>query len=66
MKNSDDSSKQPPKLMWSVSEFCKGFGIAKSTFYERVKQNKIKTIAFMGRRGIPDDEVRRLQAEGCE
>jgi hypothetical protein len=53
------------KLAWQVNPFCKALGISRTSFYELVKQNKIKTVTIAGRRLIPDSEARRLLAEAA-
>jgi excisionase family DNA binding protein len=53
------------KLAWQVNPFCKALGISRTSFYELVKQNKIKTVMIAGRRLVPDSEAQRLLSEAA-
>jgi hypothetical protein len=53
------------KLAWRVNQFCDAIGISRTSFYELVKQNKIKTVIIAGRRLVPDSEAQRLLAEAA-
>jgi hypothetical protein len=55
----------PPRLAWRVNLFCKAVGISRTSFYELVKQNKIRTVMIAGRRLVPESEARRLLAEAA-
>ena len=58
----DDAS---PRLAWRVNQFCEAVGISRTSFYELVKENKIRTVMIAGRRLVPDSEARRLLAEAA-
>ena len=58
----DDTS---PRLAWRVNLFCEAVGISRTSFYELVKQNKIRTVMIAGRRLVPDTEARRLLTEAA-
>ena len=58
----DDAS---PRLAWRVNLFCRAVGISRTSFYELVKQNKIRIVMIAGRRLVPDSEARRLLAEAA-
>ena len=62
---SDHPDEVGRKLAWRVSPFCKAIGISRTSFYELVKQNKIKTVVIAGRRLVPDSEARRLLSEAA-
>jgi hypothetical protein len=53
------------KLAWRVNQFCDAIGISRTSFYELVKQNKIKTVVIAGRRLVPDSEAQRLLSEAA-
>jgi hypothetical protein len=53
------------KLAWRVNPFCNALGISRTSFYELVKQKKIKTVVIAGRRLVPDSEAQRLLAEAA-
>jgi predicted DNA-binding transcriptional regulator AlpA len=53
------------RLAWRVNEFCTAVGISRTSFYELVKQDKIRTVIIAGRRLVPDSEVRRLLTEAA-
>jgi predicted site-specific integrase-resolvase len=55
----------PSRLAWQVNVFCRALGISRTSFYELVKQDKIKTIVMAGRRLVPDSEARRLLESGA-
>jgi excisionase family DNA binding protein len=55
----------PPVDDAAVNQFCDALGISRTSFYELVKQNKIKTVVIAGRRLVPDSEARRLLAEAA-
>jgi len=61
------SHEQQPKerLAWRVDPFCTAIGVSRTKFYELVKQEKIKTVVIGGRRLVPDDEARRILADGA-
>jgi len=54
-----------PRLAWQVNHFCKAVGISRTSFYELLKQNKLRTVVIAGRRLVPDSEVRRLLTEAA-
>ena len=54
-----------PRLAWQVNHFCKAVGIRRTSFYELLKQNKLRTVVIAGRRLVPDSEVRRLLTEAA-
>jgi excisionase family DNA binding protein len=62
---SNANSQDTKKLAYRVDEFCRAVGIGKSSFYELVKRNKIRTIVIQGRRLVPVSEADRL-LEGAE
>ena len=51
------------KLAWQVNAFCEAIGISRTTFYELVKKQQIRTIAIGGRVLVPDSEVQRLLSQ---
>jgi excisionase family DNA binding protein len=53
------TNKEPKhfKAMFSVAEFCHGFSIGRTSFYDAVAQNKIKTVKFGRRTMVPASEV---------
>jgi excisionase family DNA binding protein len=53
------------RLAWRVDAFCRAAGISRTTFYELIKQKKLKTILLGRRRLVPDAEVRRILSEGA-
>jgi excisionase family DNA binding protein len=53
------------RLAWQVNPFCEALGISRTSFYELVKQNKIKTVVIAGRRLIPESEAQRLLSEAA-
>jgi hypothetical protein len=64
MSNSEPE-RSDRKLAWRVTPFCDAIGISRTSFYELVKQNKIKTVVIAGRRLIPDSEAQRLLTEAA-
>jgi excisionase family DNA binding protein len=64
MKSSMDSV-EPDRLAFRVKPFCESIGISRTTFYELVRNGKIRTIVIGGRRLVPAAEAQRLVREGC-
>jgi excisionase family DNA binding protein len=44
----------------SVDEFCALIGVCRATFYNLLKDGKIRTVMLGGRRLVPADAVREL------
>ena len=64
MKSCMDSV-EPDRLAFQVKLFCKCIGISRTTFYQLVREKKIKTVLIGGRRLVPAAEAQRLAREGC-
>ena len=55
--------KDPPKrLAYQVNPFCEMLGIGRTTFYNLVKEKKLRTVMIGGRRVVPATEADRLLA----
>lgn len=54
-----------PRLAYRVREFCEQVGICPATFYNRVRQGRIRTIKIADRTLVPASEVERLLKEGA-
>jgi hypothetical protein len=65
MAMSNIEADPPHRLAWQVNLFCRAVGISRTSFYELVKENKIRTVMIAGRRLVPDTEARRLLAEAA-
>ena len=59
-------NKSPDRLAWRVNDFCRALGISRTSFYELLRENRIRTIVIGGRRLIPDAEARRIISEGAQ
>jgi hypothetical protein len=66
MPEHSKSTLSPDRLAWQVMPFCKSIGISRTSFYELVKQRKIRTIIIAGRRLVPASEAERLLSEGSQ
>lgn len=67
MKNSisrDASAERPVGSPWSLNDAAKFLGVSSKTLERRIKADEIKVIKFGRLVRIPDDEVRRLAANG--
>ncbi len=53
-------------LAFRVDDFCRKIGIGRTTFYELIKEKKIKTVIIGGRRLVPATEADRLLSEGMQ
>jgi excisionase family DNA binding protein len=52
------------RLGYRVNDFVAITGISRSTFYDLLKDGKIKTIRIGGRRIVPAIEAERIVVEG--
>ncbi len=52
-----------PKLAYRIDEACRELGIGRTSLYELMKQNKLKSAVVAGRRVIPGAELERLLLE---
>jgi predicted DNA-binding transcriptional regulator AlpA len=50
---------------WRVNDFCRLYGISRSTLYNMKNKDEIKLIKIGGRTLVPASEGERLLAEGC-
>jgi predicted DNA-binding transcriptional regulator AlpA len=66
MPTAANTQKREKPLAYRVNQFCEAIGIGRTSFYELVKQQKIKTVVVAGRRLIPAPEAERLLAGGGE
>lgn len=48
----------------SVNAFCSSIGIGRTKFYDLVRERKIRTVTFGGRRLVPATEIQRLLGNG--
>jgi len=51
-------------ISYTVNEFCHLIGISRSTFYELLKEGKLRTVMIRGRRLVPASEAQKLMDEG--
>jgi len=65
MENSNEKSEKEEKLAYQVDEFCRAVGIGRTSVYELIKENKLKTVMIAGRRVIPASEALRIVTEGA-
>jgi excisionase family DNA binding protein len=45
---------------YTVREFCKAYGIGRSTTYNLIAENKLRSVRVAGRRLIPADAAEAL------
>jgi excisionase family DNA binding protein len=56
-----DSPDQPlPPRAYSVKDFCKAFGLSRSTAYNLMADGRLRTVRIAGRRLIPADAAESL------
>jgi excisionase family DNA binding protein len=56
-----DSPDQPlPPRAYSVKDFCKAFGLSRSTAYNLRADGRLRTVRIAGRRLIPADAAESL------
>ena len=46
-----------------ISDFCRAYGISRSSFYTLVNSGKLRTIRLAGRHLVPRDEAEKLLEE---
>lgn len=49
-----------------VNDFCRAYGVSRSTVYKLMKANKLRTVLVAGRRLIPADAAEALLAGGVQ
>lgn len=52
-----------PVRAYSVRDFCKAYGLGRSTTYEMIKAGRLKSIRIGGRRLIPAEAAEALIRE---
>jgi excisionase family DNA binding protein len=52
-------SNRPPRA-YGVREFCKAFGVSRSTVYNLIAAKKLRSVRVAGRRLIPADAAEAL------
>jgi excisionase family DNA binding protein len=50
-------------VAYRVEDFCRAYGIGRSTVYELIKEKELKSAVIAGRRVIPASEGDRLLTE---
>lgn len=51
---------EPPRMAYSVREFCRLVGISRGHFYNLVRDDKIRTVTLGGRRLVARQEAERI------
>ncbi len=51
---------QPPPRAYGVRDFCKAFGVSRSTAYNLMADGKLRSVRVAGRRLIPADAAEAL------
>ena len=49
---------------YRVQDFCKAFGVSRSTVYNLIAQGKLRSVLIAGRRLIPADATEALLRDG--
>lgn len=53
------------KRAYRVLDFCRAFGVSRSTVYSLMSAGKLRTVRVAGRRLIPADAAEDLLREGA-
>jgi excisionase family DNA binding protein len=51
---------QPSPRAYGVRDFCKAFGVSRSTVYNLMADGRLRTVRVAGRRLIPADAAEAL------
>jgi excisionase family DNA binding protein len=54
------STHTPPPRAYGVRDFCKAFGVSRSTVYNLISDGRLRTVKVAGRRLIPADAAEAL------
>ncbi len=59
----DNQTPHPPVRAYRINDFCRAFGLSRSTVYNLIAQNRLPKVRVAGRTLIPADAAELLLSQ---